>query len=147
MHASTLTTGQIAASSEIFKFYGSKDSAHGRQKIFGPGVQKIDFFKKARNWWGIKRKVRRAKMKAQGPSNCWIWSGGLAARPGWDVTRLSEKNGSFRGQKIDFFKISWNWWGIKGKVRRAKMKAQGPSNCWIWSGVAGCTVGPGYGPT
>ena len=86
-------------------------------------------------------------MKAQGPSNCWIWSGGLTARVDRDMARLSEKNGSFWGQKIDFFKISRNWWGIKGKVRQAKMKAQGPSNRWIWRGGANCTARPGYGPT
>ena len=73
-------------------------------------------------------------MKAPGSSDRWIWSGGLAARLDRDMARLSEKKGLFWGQKIDFFKISRNWWGIKGKVRRAKMKAEGPSNCWIWSG-------------
>ena len=105
-------------------------------------VKKIDFFKISRNWWGIKGKVRRPKMKAQGPSNCWIWSGGLAARLDRDMARLcGGKMGHFGVKKSIFFEISRNWWGIKGKVRRPKMKTQGPSNRWIWSG--GLAAWPG----
>ena len=41
-------------------------------------------------------------MKAQGPSNCWIWSGGWLH--GWTgIWPDLAKNGSFWGQKIDFF--------------------------------------------
>ena len=69
-------------------------------------------------------------MKAQGPSHCWIWSGGLAARLDRDMARLSEKNGSFWGQKSIFSKYLETGGESKersdGLERRPKGRPKGP---------------------